>query len=267
MSAADDEWMLQNTGMPRALAKTGVAVAFELCLRERDVPFEIRRLLQHHCWPMNQRIGGQRTGFHRGVYQDGISEGEWRDGHLHGIHRKFYLTGMTMTTLVDGRFCGPHYQRVQHGMLCEVGTRDNDGPGISVEFQQGGYTLNCITPRLKSEKHGVQMRVMYGGMSYVTYCDDVKSGPAALRFWDYTRYGMYVDGWRDGVWKGYYHDGTLESQGTYVGGGLVGLHVCYKSDGTVERAHLYDTHAPDRLLRWFYVEDGRVTKFICDDPR
>lgn len=267
MSAADDEWMLQNTGMPRALARTGIALTFELCLRERDVPFEIRRLLQHHCWPMNQRIGSQRTGFHRGVYQDGISEGEWRDGYLHGIHHKFSLSGMAMTTLVDGRLCGLHYQRVQSGMICEVGTRDIVGPGISVEFQQCGYTLSCITPRLKSEKHGVQMTVTYGGMSYVTYCDGVRNGPAALRLEDCTRYGMYVDGWRDGVWKGYYHDGTLESQGAYQHGELVGLYVCYNRDGTVDRACLYDMDAPGRLLRWFHVGHGRVTKFICDDPQ
>lgn len=93
---------------------------------------------------------------------------------------------------------------------------------------------------------------------------------------DTTMINQIKDGKKDGLWKAYYRNGQLKSEGSYTEGLKEGLHKEWQHNGILLLEGFYANGKANGLMKWFHekghlagegnmVDDARVGPWkICD---
>lgn len=209
------------------------------------------------------------------TYVDGLPDGLWRyyysngalwqevrfeRGKRAGVESTWYVHGENLSrgVWVDGRRDGEWLHWALDGSVC----------GRSVFSHGTGTLMSCYADGTRQSEieyrsglqHGEEHTYDENGRlrRLLTYKDGILTGPAKwVDDGGQLNEGTLVDGVYDGIWRGYYEDGTLYFEGEFSAGKRVGRHRTWYPNGQLEQEAAFENGSLEGFFRtWF--EDGTL---------
>ncbi|MBC7411603.1 MAG: hypothetical protein H7331_04015 [Bacteroidia bacterium] len=124
---------------------------------------------------------------------------------------------------------------------------------IGTVFIYAGCTTNTTKTEIKKSNDADAFIMQNKTGNDTVYYDDSKK---QVRF-----AGELIMGKRNGIWKAYYQNGTLWSEGQYVNGSGEGLSHIFYPDGSIKIMGFYTNDKPSGVWQ-FFDEQGTMTHEI-----
>jgi uncharacterized protein len=236
------------------------------------------------------RLHGYYQAFHvngqvssEGWYQNGDKQQQWLTYHLDGTleNDDYYLNGLATTTTAEFSVDGKILSRKEYdtdGNIVNVIVYNPDGKPGSILKESGVKKIYETYFSNKKPQEHIELAcgVYYGpvtrwfpdGKPFYSYTLLNGKREGKFQYYDMRnqleREGTYIDGWAEGVWKGY-ENGKLDYVGRYFNNNFDSTWTYYHPDGKVASIGNYFRGERHGLSSTFNAQGGPAVEKMYDN--